>query len=318
MSLSGDVPPTERRAWRRASLGLRVLVPGIIAVVAWRELASLDWAGAWRTARASEPGFVGLALLVAVAAVMVMGLYDGLSFGRFGRLSGFRRWGLGMMLFSWTNFLTIGPIGGPAARIVLYRRSGATAADIIGGLARLYVGMISGLIAWLIASISPVPSEYDGLGVRAIIAVLASVVIVFTAGRVLAMVRPIAGGITPRRLVLLGLVGAADWGGVLATFVLCGAAVGQDAGVVEQARSMFLGHLAGMLSMIPGGLGAADAIWLKSLTAGGANAETAAAQIMLFRVVYYIVPWSIALAALAFLYSSTWNKGRADNRSVSD
>ncbi len=301
-----------RRLIKRVSMVMRVLIPSIIAVFVWRELVRTDWTAAWREAVTSDRRAVLAGMVVSVLAVGMMGAYDWISFRGVGRLRGPRLWGLGSILFAWTNFLTIGPFGGPAARLIIYGRAGATNAMIIAGMIRLYLGMLGGLIGWLIACFAPLPDSLNTFIIRAGMAVVLSSVLAVGTGHALRVFKGIRTDTSARRLAALGFIGALDWGGVLAAFVLCGAAVGQGAGVVEQARGMFLGHLAGMMSMIPGGLGSADAVWLKTLTIAEDDSETAAAQIMLFRMVYYIVPWSIAAGAIAVIFADRWTRrGRA-------
>ncbi len=300
-----------RRLIKRVSMVMRVLIPSIIAVFVWRELIRTDWAAAWREAVASDRRAVLAGVVVSVLAVGMIGAYDWLSFRGVGRLRGPRLWGLGAILFAWTNFLTIGPFGGPAARLIIYGRAGASTAIIIAGMIRLYLGMLGGLIGWLIACFAPLPDALDTFIIRAGLAVVLSSLLAVTAGHAMRIFKGIRTDASTRRLTALGLIGALDWGGVLAAFALCGAAVGQGADLIEQARAVYLGHLAGMLSMIPGGLGAADAVWLKALTLAEEDSETAAAQIMLFRVVYYIVPWSIAAGAIAVIFADRWTpRGR--------
>ena len=51
----------------------------------------------------------------------------------------------------------------------------------------------------------------------------------------------------------------------------------------------------GMVSLIPGGIGVFDASLLVMLTSTGARPESAAAGLLVFRLVYYLVPWLIGL-----------------------
>ena len=300
--------PAWRRAWRGVSLALRVGIPAAVFALVWRELVSLDWPAVWAAVMTSDRVLIVGAMGAAALAVAVMGLYDVLAFRDIGRLTGLKRWGLGSMLFAWTNFLTLGPLGGPAARLIIYRKAGASTGSVVVGLTRLYIGMLSGLAGWLIAVVAPITLEFDSIPARAGIAVISAIASAMVAGRLLALIPPGRVDLGPARSALLGLVGTLDWGGVLAVFVLTGAAAGNGVSQVEQARAMYLGHLAGMLSMIPGGLGSADAVWLKTLTLDGASAETTAAQIMLFRVIYYILPWMIAALALNIIFAEQWKR----------
>jgi phosphatidylglycerol lysyltransferase len=63
----------------------------------------------------------------------------------------------------------------------------------------------------------------------------------------------------------------------------------------------------GILSLIPGGIGVFDAALLVMLTRSGAPAESVAAGLLIFRLVYYLVPWLIGL------YLGSGLLTRADN-----
>jgi phosphatidylglycerol lysyltransferase len=93
------------------------------------------------------------------------------------------------------------------------------------------------------------------------------------------------------RWPLLFLLGAVDW---LLAF-LAFAAVMHSAGILlppqETGRIFFLGQGVGLASLIPGGLGSADAFWLASLHE---FVERAAAALAVYRVIYYLIPWSAA------------------------
>src|SRR5262249_26845958 len=71
-------------------------------------------------------------------------------------------------------------------------------------------------------------------------------------------------------------------------------------------RSFFVGQAIGLASLIPGGFGSSDAFWIAHLPLPGGDA---AAALIAYRLVYYIVPW---LAASLVLLS--WATRRASRR----
>jgi len=96
----------------------------------------------------------------------------------------------------------------------------------------------------------------------------------------------------------LGLVSFFDWGLTLLSFSLLIHAVGAGIGFENAARTMFTGQFTGILSMIPGGLGSADAVWFKGFHLSGVSHETAGAAVLVFRTGYYLLPWAAALLVL--------------------
>lgn len=288
-----------------AKIALRVLLLVGVGWLVWHELRHIDFRTARHRIQDADTSDLLVALLAAACAIGVMGLYDVLAFPSTPKLPPLRRWGLGMLFFSWTNFLTLGPIGGPALRLYFYRKAGLETGEIVRGLARLYAGMFGGLTAWTIAAVAPIGSGPGMLAARVAIAFGLAPAIAVVAGRVAQRVRPV-GDFTPRAgyLARLGLIGAVDWAAALVAFVLAGQALGiktasgEALQLTDQIRTVFVGHFVGLVSMMPGGLGSADAIWLKMLTAQGVTSSAAAAHIVLFRLVFYLAPWAISLLGL--------------------
>jgi len=99
----------------------------------------------------------------------------------------------------------------------------------------------------------------------------------------------------------LGCVTFADWGLTLLSFWLLARSVGVDLGGIGAGRTVFTGQFAGLISMIPGGLGSADAVWFKGFALMGVDHELAAAAILMFRGGFYLLPW---LAALGVIYTA--------------
>lgn len=321
MNEVGEPPsqPDRARPGRRGPLrrwglvALRLLVPVVVIWLVWGELTGLDWPQV--RAEMADANFLLLvtASVVVAANVAAMGLYDAVSFPGTPRLGFNKRWGLGALCFAWSNFLTIGPIGGPALRFLVYGRRGLSAAQVARGLGAQYMGFAGGLIGWLCASLLPV-SGLAGLAIRAAfaltLAIGLTIVIRLIVLRILERrakgrhqhaepAEPAGGAIEQfrrTRPAALGVVGFLDWGLSLLAFSMVAWAVGMPLAASTAAKTFLGGHLVGMISMLPGGLGSADASWLYGLTESGFEPDVAAAGILLFRVVFYLLPWVIAAA----------------------
>ncbi len=285
----------------------RVIVPVAVIALVWGELTALDWPQVYGEIAGANYLLLVAAGLVVAANVASMGLYDAVSFPRAPRLGFTRRWGLGALCFAWSNFLTIGPIGGPALRFLVYGRYGLTPVQVARGLGAQYMGFAGGLIGWLVASAIPVMGP-GGLALRAGVALALAVTLAVIFRRaalafleIRAASRPASDSGTLEQLrtvraVPLGIVGFLDWGCSLAAFSMVAWAAGMPLTAGQAARTFLGGHLVGMVSMMPGGLGSADATWLLGLTEAGNEPDVAAAGILLFRVVFYLLPWAIAAA----------------------
>lgn len=312
----GDAAPRRpsRRTsawWRAARVAIRVLVPVVVVVLVWGELTRLDWPQVY--GEMAEANFLLLvaAGVVVAANVAAMGLYDAVSFPSAPRLGFARRWGLGSLCFAWSNFLTIGPIGGPALRFFVYGRYGLSPVQVARGLGAQYVGFAGGLIGWLVASALPVTGA-GGVALRAGLALVLAVTLAIAFRRLAlayferrARRQPSAHAgaleqLRSIRAIPLGLVGFLDWGCSLTAFWMVARAAGMALSAGGAARTFLGGHLVGMISMLPGGLGSADAAWLYALTQEGGQPgyepDVAAAGILLFRVIFYLLPWAVAAA----------------------
>ncbi|MBK7404010.1 MAG: lysylphosphatidylglycerol synthetase family protein [Phycisphaerales bacterium] len=276
----------------------RLVLPFVVAPLAvlliWHELHGLDMHQLRADMSRAHRTDIVLAACAAVGSVISMGLYDavalrGLTFGR--------RWVIGAVCFAWTNFLTLGPIGGPAARFFLYRRAGVPSPEIAGQIARLYVGGWAGAFGVFFSAILPLPPGPLWLAVHAAIAALLAPATVLACNAALRRWRPSLAA-PNAEAAKMGLIACLEWSLGIASFVFASRALSLPSTPAELARIMMLGHGAGMVSMVPGGLGAADAAWLKLETIGGLAASDAAAHVLLFRAMFYLLPWSVSLVAL--------------------
>ena len=87
-----------------------------------------------------------LAGVVTAANIAVMGLYDVIAF-RHTRCRWQERWRNGAVAFAWSNFLTLGPLAGPAVRLWLYRTDVDELSELHGGIAAIAIAFVSGLSA---------------------------------------------------------------------------------------------------------------------------------------------------------------------------
>ncbi|WP_035237515.1 phosphatidylglycerol lysyltransferase domain-containing protein [Desulfobacter vibrioformis] len=293
--------------WNRTRIYLQIFIVFLVLLLVYHEIKKLNIHMVQQALEKSDPVSIALGFFLAFLALCVMGLYDALAFpaGDEGRLTFKKRWGMGSLLFAWTNFVSIGPIGGPALRLLVYRRFGLKGSQITNSLIAHYIGMNGGMAGWMLAVWVALPGKADCFAVRIALAAVGSVVFTHVAGRIA------AGGLNrflhrhlavPVPLSGLGIVSFFDWGLMLAAFWQFIHAVGVDIPAAAAARTLFTGQLAGVISMVPGGLGSADAIWLKGFDLLGVMPGAAAAAIVVFRSGFYFIPW---LAALSVMYGVT-------------
>ncbi|MCL4222299.1 MAG: bifunctional lysylphosphatidylglycerol flippase/synthetase MprF [Phycisphaerales bacterium] len=284
--------------WMRVAHWVRLLLPFVGVPLAiwliWHELHALSIHELRaQVGRANRPILL-LACCSSVAAVVCMGLYDAVALAG---LPVSRRWHIGAVCFAWTNFLTLGPIGGPALRFFLYRQAGVPTESIAVRIARMYVGMWSAMCGVLAAVLVPMPTGGTSTMGRVVLATVFAPTCVVLINLLIRRWKCEWSG-SMRQCVGLGLVAVLEWFFAAMAFVLAARSLGIATPASELARTMILGHVAGMASMVPGGLGAADATWLKLGTLLNIAASDAAAHVLVFRGLFYLLPWSISLVVL--------------------
>ena len=83
-------------------------------------------------------------------------------------------------------------------------------------------------------------------------------------------------------------------------FAACVRATAADASMASVTRSFFLGQAVGLASFVPGGFGSSDVYWIAHLTLARSSA---AAALMAYRLVYYVIPWAAAHQTGVIAYS---------------
>src|SRR6266567_2322784 len=82
------------------------------------------------------------------------------------------RWGLGTIAFAWSNFLTLGPIAGPAIRFLLYRPYTLDAAGLSNAIVANIMAFAATLVVCLISTWAA-PAALAPAAALAILALLA-------------------------------------------------------------------------------------------------------------------------------------------------
>ncbi|HEV8377125.1 MAG TPA: hypothetical protein VGR38_12920, partial [Candidatus Polarisedimenticolia bacterium] len=307
---SPDGPITsqvERSSLLTSALLLRLrplwpwLVLILVAFIGWSEVRRVDLLEVRRILKDTPASLTLMLLLFTGLNLSLAGLYDVVALGplRNGPRPG-ARWGVGIVTFAWSNFLTLGPLAGPALRLWLYRPLEVEGRRARSALSSIVAAFSLGLAGWCAAVLAPLPSALESLPSRMVLGIAAAVAV----GALLSILPRLP--LLPRGFrewqgnpFLLAMVAAADW--LLAWIVFHLALFGIHGGVemVLSLRSFFLGQVVGLLSLIPGGLGSADAIWIFALGKRAGGHDKLVASLLLYRFVYYLLPWAFATLFLA-------------------
>lgn len=269
-----------------------VLVVAIVLISSWSDLRAISYRQVRLALHSQSTFWLNLAAVLTIVNLAIMGLYDVICL-RADRVRVPGRWWIGTLAFAWSNFLTLGPLAGPAIRFWLYRPAGVAFGVLRGAILSIAIGFGTGLFAWLAIGIVPFPDwGIPGFALRVgSVALLAWVagVLAFRLQRwkrLPAWVREIHVS-WPALFVL----GAFDWLLAFLVFAVVLRAGGIEISNNSAMRLFFVGQGIGLLSLIPGGLGSADAFWLGKL---GTLVGQGAAALLIYRIIYYFLPWAAA------------------------
>jgi phosphatidylglycerol lysyltransferase len=288
-----------------ASQILPFLVFAIVLALSWGSLRDVTMRDFRAAVGVLEPRWLLVAAAATIANISVMGLYDVVAF-RHTRASRAERWRFGAVGFAWSNFLTLGPLAGPAIRFWLYRPAVNELSDLHAGVVSVASAFTAGLVGWTLAVLVAVraDSPFLALSVGSFALVLATTSIVRAILRRTA--RSTAAGIDDGQTLELAIVGWIDWLLAGIGFIACARAARVDMAVTSLTESFFLGQVLGLASFVPGGFGSSDVFWIAHM---GPPRSSAAAGLMAYRIIYYVVPWAIASLLLL-----TWAVRRTPRR----
>ncbi|MBK7730789.1 MAG: bifunctional lysylphosphatidylglycerol flippase/synthetase MprF [Gammaproteobacteria bacterium] len=291
-------------AMLRRVLGI-ALPAGFLLLSVWLafdELRALDLHALRASIREVPAATLLLLQAGALLAVLAMGMYD----LYLARVLGLNV-AMGTVLrFAWVantfnNLTGLAGLAGSGIRLLLFGRQGIAPRTLViySGIILLAIPTGLGLLAWPVLLLAhaqlPLPSLISLVALLAF-ALLPPLFLVFAGRRRLLAhwpdgARPLHFG---RRAVLV-LISGLDW--LLAVIVAyaCLRVAGVDVDPTSFVVAFVLAAALGIFSMIPGGLGVFDGLLLSALSRDGLATEPLLAGILLYRLVYYLVPWLIGI-----------------------
>ena len=282
-----------------------VVLFAIVLALSWHALRGIHTREVRAVLRSLDPGALTIAALVTALNIATMGFYDVVAFADT-RTAGMQRWKFGAVAFCWSNFLTFGPLAGPAIRLWLYRRSVTQLSELHAGIVSVSIAFVSGLTGWTAAAL--IASRIrPGILLFALLA-LVFVIVAASCGRAIArrmdrFENPTGGS---ARLFEMAIVGWLDWLLAGTVFVACLHSTGHTVSSLELLADFFLGQVIGLISLVPGGFGSSDAFWIAQLPF---DRNVTAAALGAFRLIYYVAPWCIASMVLL-----SWATRRSSRR----
>jgi phosphatidylglycerol lysyltransferase len=292
----------------------QIILPGLTLLLflaaAWairRELASWTLADIGAALAAIAGARVGLALVAAALSYLALALYDPLALRHLGRALPLGQGALASFVgYAFSHAMGLPLLTGGAVRYRLYTAWGLGAGEIAGVVAFNSLTLWLGVAAMLALGGLAAPAEIGGVfGVPPLVATLSAFVLcLIMAGYVvlgLIVRRPITIGDwqfaapQPPVALLQLLLAVLDWLFAAATLYVLLPPVGL--GFLAFAGLFTAASIAGVISHVPAGLGVFEAVLLVAMPEG-AHLPGVAAALIVYRLIYYLLP--LLLAALAF------------------
>ena len=111
-----------------------VCLVAVVVALSWHALRGVQTRAVRGILEQLDTRALIVAGLVTLLNIAIMGLYDVMAFADT-RTRAIERWRFGAVAFCWSNFLTLGPLAGPAIRYWLYRRRVTASRRTAEGLA---------------------------------------------------------------------------------------------------------------------------------------------------------------------------------------
>ncbi|WP_274651348.1 bifunctional lysylphosphatidylglycerol flippase/synthetase MprF [Paenibacillus humicola] len=300
---------------------IQILIPiAIIGLIIWEgqaELRRIDWAATLHVLRHLEPSRLLLLIALSLAAVASVSGYEFVLRRHF-RLSigGWTTFRFAWIANTSNNVIGFAGIAGAALRTYLYRSRGISVPIITACIAFLSTVTISGisLLAW-----------GDLTGLFPIHAVIRShhwtlyavwAIALYLPGLLLFQRTPFYAKWLNRGLPRMNIstiaasvgISAVEWAFSGVVFWMIASTLLPDLPFRTAMGIYTVAAAAGLVSLAPGGIGGFDLIALLGLQALGYAPEKTAAVLVLFRIMYYLVPWLIGLVLGVFEFTQDRRK----------
>lgn len=307
-----SVPENDKRPWIAAAMGA-ALFSGALLVL-HRELATLHYHQLTRDLFAVPGRQLALAVVLTVANYVVLTGYD-LAAVTWAGLALPRRRVAAVSLLSYAiaNSVGLGMLSGASVRYRFYTRWGVAAPDLSRVVLFYTTTFALGLLTLggLSLALDPPPAlaaeagYARGLGVVFLLVTAAYAVMATTRRRPLRLFRldvPMPG---PRVTATQFVLSALDW--LLAAGVLWTLLPSGPVGFLSFAGAFLIAQLAGVASHVPGGLGVFETA-LVILCKPAIPAAVLVPALVVYRAVYYLLPFMLAVTAL--VADELWQRRR--------
>ncbi|WP_442600853.1 bifunctional lysylphosphatidylglycerol flippase/synthetase MprF [Paenibacillus sp. KN14-4R] len=266
-----------------------------------KELEGLSLAEAIKAIKSIPSGGFIFAIVVGAIAVFTMFFYDYIlvrslkgkaSFGKIFRVS----W----IANSFNGIFGFGGLAGATLRALLYRDNVKKNGQLVKGIAWMAPSLLSGL------SILSFFVIIDVLPVRAVLAsnrwlwIALSGIFLFLPAYILLSKWKGRATASAKTTLMYTVVSLVEWLTAGSTAYVMLRLLGVSIGYPEALGAFVIAAVAGTISLVPGGLGSFDLIFIIAMESLGVDKGVALSALLLYRLVYYFIPFGLGLIIAAF------------------
>ncbi len=287
------------RRFRRVRFAIPILFLVAMLAAGWQQVVSIDLLRVRDALHLIPPGPVLGIQLLALSAILVMTPYDLLIAPVLGIQRSWRDWVHDAWIANtFNNMVGLAGLTGSGLRYLLVSRTQSSHRQAASHAALVMLTIPVGLsaLAWPLWLSGVIHDTWVSAGVLTVAAAYLPLFLMLTGdGR---LHRRFLGNLpvlSRRRQAGLIAISILDWLFAALTVWLCITAAGVDVSVMQTGVAFVTASLAGIASMLPGGIGVFDGALFLLLHTQGTDSDALVAGIMMFRIVYYVVPWLIGI-----------------------
>lgn len=261
------------------------------------------------------PWFIWI-LTLGVVAVATMVLYDVYLIRKFN--AKLPKWKIALQGFSanaYANFWGFGGFAGVGLRTLFYRKQSSNTSFFLKSVTIILPYMLTGLsiFAWIVL----VNEMYSPFVLHNYPILKLPLLIMCGYGIFIVAAGYYTKSVTNKAQVTLVAISLLEWGFAAFLFFQIALALGVTMPVHIVILLFFMAAVTGVLSTVPGGVGAFDFVILVGMASFGNSEEKALALLFLYRLVYYVIPFLFSTIFLGhYLYKEKVWKSFIPNKEV--
>ena len=279
-----------------------------------RELKSIDFAKTISIIREFPMPFIFIFTILGILAVSSMSLYDFaiIKYLNF-NIKKTTIFSITFVANTINNISGLGGLAGASIRSLLFKKSANNKEDIIDYNLLLVPSTGIGLSLMMIIAlfkyqyISPLLEKYRWI-IIAIIAFMIYFVIYFFIDKIFNILKKSSREVDNNRIILrvkLLFLSFVEWMTAFTLFFVIVRQFSQEVNLDIVFIIFTLGSIAGILSLLPGGVGSFDLVVLLGFQYYGVGTENVLAILILYRVFYYILPLLIGINLTLIIQSQS-------------